>query len=173
LLGEEFHTRGYIRNGFGRKTSTNRNYGLGFTDMNSDVLFLDGDRYVVEGSLDKLCKTKNDVTLLKVKNDYRGDDYDEYSGKIVNGFYSCGIFFKSRAIDKILEFQKELFSTKVEKYWGSEDLYLGDVCCHLELKIGFYKWCRLNGGFERKLPDSFESLKKRFELRSKLNVLWI
>lgn len=172
-LGEDYFKRTIFHNGFGRKTSSNRNFGLEMTSDGSDVLFLDADRYVVKGGLKNLEKSKYDITLLRLENDTREENYKVYEGKITNGFYSCGIFFKSDAIDKIIEFQGELFSTEVEKDWGSEDLYLGDVCHHLGLSIGFYNGCMLHGSFERKLPKKFDSLKKRFELRSKLNVLWI
>ena len=172
ILKEEYHTRNYFNNGFGRKTATNRNYGLSFCDEKADVLFLDGDRYIRRGNVLMLSENKNDVILFKTIGDHRVEDYSSYSGKISNCFYSCGVLFKRKAINRVVEFQGELFNTEVEKDWGSEDLYLGDVCHHLRLKIGFFEDCRLNGIFEKHVPDNFGSIKKRFELRSKLNVLW-
>lgn len=172
LLKEEYHTKTIFSNGFGRKTSTNRNYGLSFCDEKADVLFLDGDRYIKLGNVNKLKDCKSDVILFKTIGDHRVENYSSYSGRISNCFYSCGVLFKRDAINKIIDFQGELFCTKVEKNWGSEDLYLGDVCHHLKLKIDFFEDCRLNGKFEKRLPEKYDSLKKRFELRSKLNVLW-
>jgi hypothetical protein len=158
---------------FGRQTSYVRNLGLSKTDGVSNVLFLDGDRFVEKGSLSDLESTKSDVSLLKVVDDTRDDTpYSEFYGKIHNNFYSCGVFFKRDAINKILHFQKgELFDISVQSMWGIEDTYLGDVCYHLGLTIDYYNGCLLYGGFENKNVGS-DNMILRFSKRQNLNVKW-
>lgn len=158
---------------FGRQTSYVRNLGLSKTDGVSDVLFLDGDRYVEKGSLNGLESTKNDVSLLKVVEDTRDDTpYSVFYGNICNNFYSCGVFFKRGAINKILQFQKgELFDVSVQSMWGIEDTYLGDVCYHLGLSVDYYNGCRLHGGFENKNVGT-DNMILRFSKRQNLTVKW-
>lgn len=158
---------------FGRQTSYVRNLGLSKTDGFSDVLFLDGDRFIEKGSLKDLENSENDVSLLKVVDDTRDNTpYSEFYGKIHNNFYSCGVFFKRSALNKILNLQKgELFDISVQSLWGIEDTYLGDVCYHLNLSVDYYNGCLLRGGFDNKLVGT-DNMIKRFEKRQKLNVKW-
>ncbi|MCK9542137.1 MAG: hypothetical protein M0R03_08915 [Novosphingobium sp.] len=158
----------------GRQTSYCRNLGLMLCDNNSDVLFLDGDRYVKNGCFNNLLKWKNDIALLMVEKDERCeiDDYSHFYGQVNNGFYSCGIFIKREAINKILDFNKgELFSTDIQKTWGIEDTYLGDVCYHLGLTCDLYKDCILNGEF-KKIKIDLDTIESRFKKRDSLNVKW-
>ena len=165
----------------GRQTSFARNYGLKFTDSQSDVIFLDGDRYITSNS--SFNKPECDISLFTLEeDDYRNNmrnlegaeiDYmrDIY-GRPVNFFYSCGLFIKRKAINKVLTFQKgELFSTELQDEWGVEDLYLGDVCYHLGLSCEINKNIRLHGRFSNN-RTSINALKKRFILRDRLNVKW-
>ena len=156
----------------GRQTSYSRNLGLSFT-LNNDVLFLDGDRYLISGDLKQLESSKYDIELLYLENDFRDNrqSKDDY-GKVINSFYSCGIFFKRHAIDKIIEFQNELFPTDIQHIWGIEDTYLGDVCYHLGLTTNYNSSIRLNGKFDRVKLDDIDVLEMRFKKRDKLNVLW-
>lgn len=157
----------------GRQTSYSRNLGLSYADKDEDVLFLDGDRFLVSGDLNTLVNSNFDIELLYLKNDIRNtESYKEY-GKIINGFYSCGVFFKREVINKILNFQGgKLFNEDIQNYWGIEDTYLGDVCYHLGLTCNYNHNIRLSGGFSRLEVESTDIIRKRFELRDKLNVLW-
>lgn len=159
---------------FGRQTSYARNLGLSKTDKNSDVLFLDGDRFIEEGSLDGLENTKNDISLLKITDDSRGDEpYSDFYGCVNNRFYSCGIFFKRDAINKVLGFQNgELFDTSVQSMWGIEDTYLGDVCYHLRLTADYFNNCKLHGVIVNNNIGS-DNMILRFNKRQKLNVKWL
>ena len=97
---------------------------------------------------------------------------DRY-GRVNNDFYSCGLFMKRKAINKVSEFQNgELFSTKMQCDWGIEDTYMGDVCYHLGLTCDLYNACRLKGKFDRLHLDSLNVLEKRFKERERLNVKW-
>ena len=158
----------------GRQTSFARNLGLLLCDSKNDVLFLDGDRYVTHGTLKFLEEAKTDVSLLLLEDDFREDiDFEYCYGRVTNFFYSCGVFFKREAINKIVNFQNgELFSTDIQDVWGIEDTYLGDVCYHLGLTAAIYKNCRLRGSFDRRNIDSIHVLERRFRKREKLNVLW-
>ncbi len=158
----------------GRQTSFARNLGLSLCNTKNDALFLDGDRYVTHGTLKSLEQANTDISLLLLEGDFRNNiDFDYCYGRVVNFFYSCGIFFKRKAIDKILEFQQgELFSTDIQDDWGIEDTYLGDVCYHLGLTASIYNECRLRGSFDRRNIDSIDVLERRFRKRDKLNVLW-
>ena len=158
----------------GRQTSFARNLGLSLCDFKNDVLFLDGDRYVTTGTLNSLESAETDVSLLLLEEDFRDNiDFDYCYGRVMNFFYSCGIFLKREAINKILNFQHgELFSTDIQDVWGIEDTYLGDVCYHLGLTATIYKECRLRGRFDKRNIDSIHILERRFKKRDKLNVLW-
>lgn len=159
----------------GRKTSSARNYGLKHIPNNYDVLFLDGDRYIEYGTFENIYKGDNDVLLFTLNEDSRdlSIPYSKYEGRVNNNFYSCGVFFRRKAINKILKFQKgQLFCKKLEKDWGCEDLYLGDVCYHLCLKTNYYLDVKLHGKFEKTTFDTLDIIKKRFKLRDKLNVKW-
>ncbi len=163
----------------GRQTSRARNTGLSFTNSLSDVLFLDGDRYVSSGSLTGLETSENDIELLLLEEDPRNEILSRYNyardfyGHVYNYFFSCGVFLKRTAIDRILDFQPpaELFSVAMQKAHGSEDCYLGDVCYHLGLTADLYNGCRLHGRFDTLYAD-FEQFKIRLQEREKLNVRW-
>lgn len=163
----------------GRHTSTARNLGLSKCDPMSDVLFLDGDRYIISGTLSKLGETGADIELLLLEDEHRNPiskyyDYSNFAGQLNNYVYSCGIFFKRNAINKFIGEQGELFNTTpdVMSEWGLEDTYgIGDFGYHLGLKFDWYKHCRLAGRFETTCLSNSAS-EKRFALREKLNVQW-
>lgn len=157
-----------------RQTSHSRNLGLSLTDSDADVLFLDGDRYLIH--LNKpLDVTNTDVTLLKLQDDYRDNliNYNKQAyGTVQNFFFSCGIFFKRTAINKIIDYQGYLFDEVLQYEWGIEDLYLGDVCYHLKLTCDIHPDARLQGSFERTRLSDIRVMKKRFEKRDVLDVIW-
>lgn len=160
----------------GRRTSEMRNLGARYTRPNSDILFLDGDRYPTRGGLLKLNGWHKDIALLLVEEDGREEitDYQRSCyGRVYNGFYSCGIFIKRHAIEKIMRFQNgEIFREDMQSEWGIEDTYLGDACYHLNLSADIYRHCRLRGRFEKMRLDSLDTLEKRLIERNKLNVRW-
>lgn len=161
--------------GEGRRTSEMRNLGTRFTRPNSDILFLDGDRYVVDGSLINLQEWQKDVALLKLEEDGREmiDDYSKVYGSVHNAFYSCGLFIRREAFEKIWNFQNgQIFREDMQAMWGIEDCYLGDVCYHIGLSCGFYENCRLRGRFDKFRLDSLDAIEKRLFERDKLNVRW-
>ena len=162
----------------GRQTSFCRNLGLSACDAASDVLFLDGDRYPVEGSIeDAIAGRRKDteILLLPLFEDARTDEFvQENYGKVINGFYSCGVWLCRDTIDKVLAFQggKQLFREDMQSMWGIEDTYLGDVCFHLGRIVELSDKVRLRGRFEKNRLDSLDALEKRFIERDKLNVVW-
>ena len=156
----------------GRKTSSSRNLGLSLCDKTSDVLFLDGDRCLVDGSIIDIENT-SDIVCLPLKDDFRTKTHFEESfGYVLSGFYSCGIFFKRKAIDVITRFQGELFPTSVEQVWGIEDTCLGDVCYHLNLSAELSEKVKLRGSFSRRQVDSLDVIEMRLRFREHLNVKW-
>lgn len=156
----------------GRQTSYSRNLGLSFCE-GDDVLFLDGDRYIVLGDLNSLNSWDKDICLLPIQEDFRPmDEFANIYGRVHNGFYSCGIFFKKEALSKILKFQNgELFRKDIQTAWGIEDIYLGDVCYHLGLTCDINKNIILHGKFEN-IHVGVDNMRKRFHLRERLNVRW-
>ena len=156
----------------GRQTSYSRNLGLSFCE-GDDVLFLDGDRYIVLGDLNSLNSWDKDICLLPIQEDFRPmDEFANIYGRVHNGFHSCGIFFKKEALSKILKFQNgELFRKDIQTAWGIEDIYLGDVCYHLGLTCDINKDIILHGKFEN-IHVGVDNMRKRFHLREKLNVRW-
>ena len=158
----------------GRQTSFARNLGLSYTDKNSDVLFLDGDRFITKGDIESLNNTEYDIELLMLDKDPRIlTDYKYTYGEVNNGFYSCGIFFKRSAINKIVEFQQgQLFLEAIQDVWGIEDVYLGDVSYHLSLTCNYNTDISLFGEFGKLNVDSMDVIMTRFKLRDKLKVKW-
>lgn len=156
----------------GRQTAYARN--LGATIAQDDVLFLDGDRYVVAGSIEGIENTENDIELLTIEKDSRIGilNYKQIYGRVYNGFFSCGLFIKRSAIEKVVRFQGELFRIDMQADWGIEDTGLGDVCYHLRLSADLFRRCVLAGSFDKKSLDRSEILVKRFQFRDKLNVKW-
>lgn len=158
----------------GRQTSFCRNFGLSLTDSKSDILFLDGDRYITEGDIVKAYDSmKTDVMCLPLENDFRSpSDFAANYGRVMSGFFSCGIFFRRNAIDKILEFRGELFPVCLQDVWGIEDTSLGDVCYHLGLTASLSENVRLRGEFDKIFVDSIDVIERRLKFRDRLNVRW-
>lgn len=157
----------------GRKTSSARNLGLSLCKPDSDVLFLDGDRYVVQGDLSELHNAQSDIVCLSLENDFRtAENFRLIYGRVLSGFFSCGVFFKRSAIQKIIDYQKELFPTCVEDVWGIEDTCLGDVCYHLGLSAELSESIRLRGRFERVEVENLDVVERRLRFREFLNVRW-
>lgn len=158
----------------GRQTSFARNLGLVLCNPKHDVLFLDGDRYIITGSLSGIEQSQTDIALLMVEDDFRVDvDFASNYGRVNNFFYSCGIFMKRKAIDAVLKFQNgELFSTEMQDVWGIEDTYLGDVCYHLNLTASLCSDIRLHGSFTTQQLSSVTVLERRLRKRENLNVIW-
>lgn len=159
----------------GRQTSFCRNLGLSETNKDSDVLFLDGDRYVVFGDIKQAvdhCDT--DIMLFRLDEDNRTDQSTkENYGRLCNGFFSCGIFFKRSAIDRVMKFQGgQLFNEGLQRDWGIEDVSLGDVCYHLGLSVSLCETVHLNGSFTRFRLDNLDVLERRLRFRNRLNVKW-
>lgn len=171
-LGEMYiKTPNYLQ---GRQTSYCRNLGLKLTNPKNDVLFLDGDRFPVSGDIEKLANTNYDVVLLKLQNDIR-DRLPNWEmccyGKVINTFFSCGLLISRTAIRQLQAFQNgEVFDTEMQRLWGVEDTYLGDVCFHLQLSATLDEDIRLNGGFDQTCYTDFEPLKMRFEKRDRLKL---
>lgn len=160
----------------GRCVSSARNFGLSFTNKDSDVLFLDGDRYIVSGKFTP-GKVKKDVLLFMVQKDERDDPkwfkkYSQIYGHLHNGFYSCGLFMKRSAINKVLDFQGELFDTSIEQFWGVEDVHLGDVCFHLGLTADINRNMILYGHFDKEKKIPLDAWRARVQKRLPLNVVW-
>ena len=159
----------------GRQTSFARNLGLSRCDGASDVLFLDGDRYPVSGDLRSAIRCScSDVICLPIELDFRTkENFQMNYGRVINGFYSCGIYFSREAIEKILAFQDgQLFNEDMQEDWGIEDTSLGDVSYHLGLTAKLSELVTLRGEFERSTVDSLDVIEKRLRFRDKLNVLW-
>lgn len=166
-----------VRNcyGIGRLTSYCRNLGFRYTRPSANVLFLDGDRSVVSGDISKIEERAEDITLLMLEHDGRDmiDDYSKVYGTVHNAFYSCGVYFKASALQKIWDFQKgEIFREYLQSVWGIEDTFLGDVCYHLGLTADLYRGCRLRGRFDKFALESLDAIELRLKERNKLNVKW-
>jgi len=173
----------------GRQTSYCRNIGLYLTNLDNDVLFLDGDRVITNPEVleFELNQAKSEIVLLTLeKGDYRGfEEYDfsQFYGNVLNDFFSAGIFIKRSAINKIVShpilFQpdnnvySQLFPEELQSVWGIEDTGLGDICYDLGISADVNKVIKLRGSFERRSMDSLDVVEQRLKFRDKLsNVLW-
>lgn len=160
----------------GRKTSFCRNLGLSMCDAKSDVLFLDGDRHPVKGSLiDVYENIRTDAVCLPIEEDFRTvENFEMNYGRVFNGFFSCGLFMRRSAIEKVQEFQDgQLFREDMQDVWGIEDTTLGDVCYSLGLTAELSDRVKLRGAFERNHVDSLDVVERRLTFRNSLpNVRW-
>jgi len=158
----------------GRQTSFCRNLGLKYCNPDSNVLFLDGDRYIIKGDLTDLESSSFDYICLPIEDDFRSsEEFLENQGRVYNGVFSCGIYFTRSAINKITQFQNgQLFNEDLQSYWGIEDTSLGDVCYHLGLRGELSNQIKLHGKFDKNTVDSLDVIEMRMRFRDKLNVRW-
>lgn len=158
----------------GRQTARCRNIGLKHTDNRNDVLFLDGDRYAVGGSYaDAVMDGKSDTICFPLEIDTRTKQiFSENYGNIMCGFFSCGLWMKREAINRVVKWQGELFNTELQAEWGIEDTSLGDLCYHLGITSELTDKCVLRGKFDRQTITKTARL-KRFMFREPLNVKWL
>ena len=160
----------------GRQTSYCRNLGLSRCEKDSDVLFLDGDRYTVKGSLaEAIADCEKDLLLFPVAEDFRTPEmFQKAYGYVNNLFYSCGLFAKRKAIREVQVRQDgQFFNEELQGVWGIEDTSLGDLCYSLRLTAKLTDKAVLRGGFEKKEVDEWSTILKRFEYRNKLKyVRW-
>lgn len=162
----------------GRQTSYCRNLGYRLSDPTSDLLFLDGDRYLVTGDLESLESSTEDINLLLLENDFRTQMSNIFwqrhnYGHVNNFFYSCGLFMKRHAANLLAYHQQgQIFREEAQSEWGAEDLLLGDMCYHLHLTAKINKSITLHGSFSNMSYDSFKPMELRFQYRDKLSVIW-
>lgn len=160
----------------GRQTSFCRNLGLSKCDTKSDVLFLDGDRYPVAGDIMEVYENiRTDAVCLPIEEDFRTvENFEMNYGRVYNGFFSCGLFMKRSAIEKVQEFQGgQLFREDMQDVWGIEDTTLGDVCYSLGLTAELSDRVKLRGAFERNHVDSLDVVERRLMFRNSLKgVRW-
>lgn len=160
----------------GRQTSFCRNLGFYHRPhKDSDILFLDGDRYVTSGSLQEAYDAMTtDVLCLPLENDFRHKaDFAINYGRVLSGFFSCGLFMRREAVMRVLEFQNgQIFREDMQDVWGIEDTSLGDVCYHLGLTAELSDKVTLRGGFDRIEVDSLDTIERRLQFRNNLNVRW-
>jgi hypothetical protein len=131
--------------GRGPEPASARNLGLGRTDPNHDVLFLDGDR-VPEGLSLPLLEAgmrEFDICLLRTRQERfrtwfsEGFQANPSSGFLVNGVFGCALAIRRSALQAICRLQNGLlFHPVFDGHAGEEDGYLGDVAYHLGLSIG-------------------------------------
>lgn len=153
----------------GRQTSYCRNLGLGLCGQFSHVIFLDGDRYLTSGDIRALKDSESDIVCLSLEEDPRNKDmFKDNYGCVYTNFYSCGLFIKRKAINKIVKHQGCLFRPDMQEEWGIEDTTLGDVCYALKLKAELSEDIRLHGRFGKTRLDTLDALEKRLRFRSKL-----
>lgn len=153
----------------GRQTSTARNLGASIFP-NDDILFLDGDRYIINGDIITLSNIKEDIALLRLEHDNRPADINISYGQVYNCFYSAGIFIKNHVIKQIINKYNELFPTWIQEHWGLEDCTLGDICYDMNFTATYYNNCLLHGTFEKVYLDDIHYLIPRLQFRDKLKV---
>jgi len=156
-----------------RMTSSARNFGLSKTEKDSDVLFLDMDRYVKFGSLNELKFSTNGIEFLLCENDPRQSitNQSQILPIINNSFWTCGIFVKRQAIKIIENYFGTFFPVFSENYWGGDDLPTGDRVKFMGIICGIYRYCTLNGEINKGKVDQkaidlrIEEVKKMYRRR--------
>lgn len=171
----------YNYEGTGFLAGKMRDLGANYFNYDSDILFLDGDKYPIKGNLEKLDKIEGDIIMLPILNDKRiifnnlqENNTKEYIIKDKtnpqNFVYSCGILLRKRFIDYVRKINNDgrIFKEIFDGNFGEEDRFLGDiVSCTENFKIVITNTIILNGEFNG-LKDREDSFLINFNKRLKL-----
>lgn len=153
-----------------RRTSTLRNIGYEETkkDFNNinGVLFIDGDRWFIEGSTEKInenvvnnipidsIRIYDDSVLLKMKNE------------IINAFYSACVYIPIKICELIEEksIDNKLWNEDIESIWGIEDLFMGNQLNILGVDYIYNRDIRLNNSEMTGYSNTEQNLNNMFIL---------
>lgn len=173
------HTESPLYTGTERRTASNRNFGIAKAmqyDMSGGLLFIDSDRWVTSGSLDRLLETRYDTELLLLEDDKRWNISQEVyvnqvEGYFYNAFFSNGVWLSEKAFATLFSRLGTLhiWPEDMESEWGIEDTYFGDCVYAAGLTSHLYQSVALHGRFDRfKTSDKAARLRK--ERRAKLTT---
>ncbi len=171
----------YNYEGTGFLAGKMRDIGANYFNYDSDILFLDGDKFPIKGNIENLDKINGDIILLPILNDKRKIFLDlpenttkEYFIKDKtnpqNFVYSCGILLRKNFIDYVKNINNDgrIFKEIFDGNFGEEDRFLGDiVSCTGKFKIVITNTIILNGEFNG-MKDREESFLENFNKRLKL-----
>lgn len=154
----------------GRQTSFARNLGVSYCDKESDIIFLDGDRYIIEGDLELAASSfYKDATYFMLEKDVRTEEiFKESYGGIYNKCYSCGLYLKRQVIDKLLEIYGEIFPEELQMHWGIEDTGLGDRLYYNGFSAELTSLIKLRGQLSKLELDDITHLIPRLKFREEL-----
>lgn len=134
----------------GRRTSTLRNIGymIAKSDKINGILFVDGDRFFVEGSTEDINEdVVNNVPIDEIRN-YDDDFLLMFRGQIINKFYSACVYLPLSVCRRLERhsYNGELWNEDIESTWGIEDLFLGNQLDLLRIRYIYNRKIRLNNG---------------------------
>lgn len=130
----------------GRRTSSLRNIGYDICkkDDVDGIVFVDGDRWFVEGNIEDIDETiVNNIPLDNIRNNFPDEILMGMRNEVHNAFYSACVYIPMKVCKK-LEVDSKLWNETLESVWGVEDLYMGNQLSILDIPYIFNRKIRLN-----------------------------
>lgn len=135
----------------GRRSSSLRNTGysyarLDFEDGVSGVLFIDGDKYFLEGSTKDIDEDEINNIPVEMLRSLSEEDLQMFKGEILNLFYSACVYLPKDVCLTLENHQYKglLWNEDIESIWGIEDLFMGNQLNILDIDYKFNKKIKLN-----------------------------
>lgn len=135
----------------GRRSSSLRNIGysyarLDFEDGVSGVLFIDGDRYFLEGSTKDISESEINNIPVEMLRSLSEEELQMFKSEILNLFYSACVYLPKDVCLTLEDHQYKglLWNEDIESIWGIEDLFMGNQLNILGIDYKFNKKIKLN-----------------------------
>lgn len=175
-LGEKFIE---ITEGVGFRIATAKNVGLQHVNPDNDVLFIDGDRYPHNISIELIntALKKFDITVLKCENEisrlWVNNEFTKNPNqhRLYNDVWGCGFVIRRSAIEKIKNINNgRLYTELFNGSWGEEDQNIGDMSYCLDLTCGaFPMYVYLNGELNYHMATTPQA-RKQYNIRKLLRM---
>lgn len=138
-------------NFIGRRSSSLRNIGYSFAKLDFDkingVLFIDGDRFFIEGSTDLIEEDKiNNIPIEDLRENTTDDYLLMFKDQILNLFYSACVYLPKEVCLKLENhsYKGLLWNEDIENIWGIEDIFMGNQLSILGINYSYNRGIKLN-----------------------------
>lgn len=135
----------------GRRSSSLRNIGYSYARMDfedgvSGVLFIDGDRYFLEGSTKDISESEINNIPVEMLRSLSEEELQMFKSEILNLFYSACVYLPKDVCLTLEDHQYKglLWNEDIESIWGIEDLFMGNQLNILGIDYKFNKKIKLN-----------------------------
>lgn len=135
----------------GRRSSSLRNIGYSYARMDfedgvSGVLFIDGDRYFLEGSTKDISESEINNIPVEMLRSLSEEELQMFKSEILNLFYSACVYLPKDVCLTLEDHQYKglLWNEDIESIWGIEDLFMGNQLSILGIDYKFNRKIKLN-----------------------------